>query len=130
MPSTVTEEIAQLTRRLEILKEEAEAEVRQRLKEARAVVAELEHQLSELTGRPSASQVRASDTRRWAPISDEDLEVQILFTMQKEGQEGMNAASIAQKLNQDPVRIRQWIKAHPTVLRREGAGPATRFHLP
>ena len=54
MPTTPQQEIEQLKRRLAVLQEGAENEIRQRLKEARAVVTELEHQLSEITGRPTA----------------------------------------------------------------------------
>jgi len=68
MQLSAKEEIAQLTRRLEVLREQAEAELRRKLKEARAVVADLEMQLSEITGRPSASQ-KAADPKRWAPMS-------------------------------------------------------------
>ena len=125
--TSIEQEIDQLTRRLEILNEKAEDELRTKLKEARAVVAGLEMQLSEITGRPSASQIKAADTKRWAPITDEQLEVQILFVLQKDGSQGMNATTIAEKLNQDPVWIRRWIKGHPNVLRRVGAGPGTKF---
>jgi hypothetical protein len=125
-PSTQLE-IAALTKRLELLQEEAEEELRQKLKEARAVVSDLEMQLSEITGRPTASQIKAANG--FAPLSDEQLKVQILFVVQKEAQEGTNAADIARKLNQNPVRIRQWIKSHPGKLRREGSGPGTRFFV-
>ena len=127
-PST-KEEIAALTKRLEHLQEQAEDEIRQRLKEARAVVTELEHQLSEITGRPSATMVRAADPKRWAPVTDDQLEVMIVFLLQKEGAEGMNVKTIASKLTQNPVRIRQWVKNHPSVLKRIGAGPGTRFYV-
>jgi hypothetical protein len=130
MPLSAREEIAQLTRRLEILYEQAENELRQKLKKARAVVADLEAQLSEITGRPSASQIRAAAPDRWAPITDEQLEVQIVFVLQTDGRRGLNAAGIAGKLNQNPVRIRRWIKKYPNRLKREGAGRATRFSLP
>jgi len=127
---TTQQEIAQLTKHLEVLQEGAEEELRQKLKEASAVVTELEHELSEITGRPTASQIKASDPKRWAPITDEQLEVQILFILQKEGQEGMNATDIARKLNQDPVYIRRWLKNHTGVLKRVGAGAATKYFLP
>lgn len=125
MPNTTKEEIAALTKRLAFLHEQAEDELRQRLKEARKVVTDLEMQLSEITGRPTASQIKAANG--FAPLTDDQLEVQILFVVQKEGQDGMNAADIARKLNQNAVRIRQWIKAHPGKLTREGSGPGTRF---
>jgi len=128
MPATsITEEIAQLTKRLEHLQVQAEDVLRQKLKEARAVVTDLEMQLSEVTGRPTATQIRV--VKGFAPITDEQLEVMILFLMQKEGQDGMNAKTIGQKLNQDPVRIRQWIKKHQTVLRREGQGVKSKYFV-
>ncbi len=130
MPLTATEEIAQLTKRLEVLQEQAEDEIRQRLKEARAVVTDLEMQLSEITGRPSATMIKAADPIRWAPVTDEQLEVMILFLLQKDGEAGMNAKTIAGKLNQNPVRIRQWIQNHSKALKRIGKGPATRFFAP
>jgi hypothetical protein len=131
MPITSTsEEIAALTKRLEHLQEQAEDVLREKLKEARAVVTDLEFQLSEITGRPSATMIKAADPKRWAPINDEALEVMVIFLLQKEGQEGMNGTSIAERLNQNPVRIRQWVKKHPTVLKRVGAGPGTKFFVP
>ena len=51
---STSEEIAQLQKRLSLLQEQAEEEIRQKLKEARAVVHDLEQQLSEITGRPTA----------------------------------------------------------------------------
>ena len=127
--TTTAQEIEQLKKRLEVLQEGAEAELRQKLKEARAVVTDLEMQLSEITGRPSATMIHASDRKRWAPITDEQLEVMVLFLLQKEGQDGMNAKTIAEKLKQNPVRIRQWVKKHAKVLKRVGTGPGTRFFV-
>ena len=130
MPTTsAAQEIAALTKRLEHLQEQAEDQLRQQLKEARAVVTDLEMQLSEITGRPSAAMIHASDRKRWPEITDEQLEVMVLFLLQKEGQQGMNAKTIAQKLSQSPVRIRGFIKNHPKVLKRVGAGPGTKFFV-
>ena len=128
MPATsADQEIAQLQKRLAQLQEQAEDVIREQLKEARAEVTELELQLSEITGRPSATQIKV--VKGFEPLTDEALEVQILFVVQKQGQDGMNAAEIARKLNQDPVRIRQWIKKYPNVLKRVGAGAGTKFLL-
>ena len=91
---------------------------------------DLEMQLSSITGRPSATMIKAADPKRWAPITDEQLEVMILFLLQKEGQDGMNGKTIGERLNQNPLRIRQWIKKYPTVLKRVGSGPGTRFFVP
>jgi len=126
-PST-QQEIQQLQKRLAQLQDQAEDEIRQRLKEARAVVTDLEMQLSEITGRPTATQIKV--VKGFAPLTDEELEVQILFVVQKEGKDGMNAKTIASKLNQNPVRIRGFIKAHPNVLKRVGSGPGTKFFVP
>ena len=125
--STTTQEIQQLQKRLAQLQEQAEDVIRQKLKEARAVVTDLEMQLSEITGRPTATQIKV--VKGFAPIKDEELEVMILFLLQKEGQDGMNAKQIAEKLKQTPVRIRGFIKDHPTVLKRVGKGPGTRFFV-
>jgi DNA-binding NarL/FixJ family response regulator len=129
MPTTfTTQEIAQLKKRLEVLQEQAEDVLRQKLKEARAVVTDLEMQLSEITGRPTATQIKA--VNGFTPITDEQLEVMVLFLMQKEGREGMNAKTIAEKLKLHPVRIRGFIKDNPKVLKRVGKGPGTKFFVP
>ena len=41
----------------------------------------------------------------------------------------MNAKTIAEKLNQNPVRIREFIKKHPGVLKRVGKGMGTKFSV-
>ena len=128
--TSITDEIAKLTKRLAQLQDEAEDVLRQKLKEARAVVTDLEMQLSEITGRPSASMIQASDRKRWPAITDEQLEVMVLFLLQKEGQDWMNAKTIAERLKQNPVRIRGFIKDHPKLLKRVGSGPGTRFFVP
>jgi len=123
--TSTAQEIQQLQKRLAQLQEQAEDELRQKLKEARAVVTDLEMQLSEVTGRPTATQIKV--VKGFAPLTDEDLEVQILFVVQKAGADGINGAEIARQLNQDPQRIRRWIRNNPGKLRREGKGPGTRF---
>jgi len=136
MPATTTQqEIDELKRRLETLREEAEDELRQRLGEARRVVADLEQQLSEVTGRPSASAIRAQfapkATRIRRPsVSDEELNTQVLQILAAAGQRGINAKRIATALNQTPARIRQFIAANPKSLKRTGSGPGTKFFLP
>jgi len=44
----------------------------------------------------------------------------IVFVLEKEAQDGMNARTVAERLKQKPVRIRQWIKNFPGKLKREG----------
>ena len=128
---TTQQEIAQLQKRLAQLQEQAEDQLRQQLRDARKVVTELEQQLSDITGRPSASQIHAHKAPRIRreSITDEKLEMKILILLEMEGQQGMNAKTIAEKLDQDPVRIRQWVKKHPNILTRMGKGPGTKFFV-
>jgi hypothetical protein len=136
MPAITTQqEIEELKRRLETLREQAEDELRQRLAEARRVVTELEQELSEVTGRPSASQIKAlaeGKTRRIRrpSIDDEELKTQVLQILAAAGLHGINAKQIATALNQTPARVRQFINANPKVLKRIGSGPGTKFFLP
>lgn len=133
--STTQQEIEELKRRLETLREQAEDEIRQKLAEARAVVSDLERQLSEVTGRPSASEIKAQAAPkarrvRRPSISDEELKAQVLQILSVSGQHGINAKQIATALNQTPARIRQFIANNPKALKRTGGGPGTKFFLP
>ena len=136
MPAISTQqEIEELQRRLNSLAEKAEDELRERLAQARLVVSDLERQLSEITGRPSASEIKAmaepKGTRTRRPsIGDEELKAQILEVVATAGGEGINAKQIAEAVNQAPARIRQFVAANPEALRRTGSGPGTRFFLP
>jgi len=136
MPATSTQqEIEELKRRLESLKEQAEDELRQKLAQARHVVSDLERQLSEITGRPSASEIKALAASRVPrlrrpSISDEDLKTQILQIMAATGPHGINAKQIATAINQTPTRVRQFVAANPKALKRTGSGPGTKFFLP
>jgi uncharacterized coiled-coil protein SlyX len=136
MPAISTQqEIEDLKRRLESLREQAEDELRQRLAEARRVVSDLERQLSEVTGRPSASEIKKlaapKVTRLRRPsVSDEELKTQVLQILSAAGPHGINAKQIATALNQAPVRVRQFIAANPKALKRTGSGPGTKFFLP
>jgi uncharacterized coiled-coil protein SlyX len=136
MPATSTQqEIDELKRRLESLREQAEDELRQKLAQARQVVSDLERQLSDITGRPSASEIKAlaasSPTRLRRPsISDDDLKTQVLQVLASAGPHGINAKQIAAAINQTPARVRQFVAANPKVLKRIGSGPGTKFFLP
>lgn len=136
MPATSTQqEIEELKRRLETLKEQAEDELRQRLAQARQVVTDLERELSEVTGRPSASEIKAmaaprSTRTRRPSIGDDELTTQILQILAATAPHGVNAKQIATAANQSPARIRQFVAANPKVLRRTGSGPGTKFFLP
>jgi len=136
MPATTTQqEIDELKRRLEKLSDQAEDELRQKLAQARQVVSDLERELSEVTGRPSASEIKAlaaaRTTRVRRPsITDEELKTQILQLLATTGPHGINAKQIATAINQTPIRVRQFIAANPKTLKRVGSGPGTKFFLP
>lgn len=120
--------IEELQRQIETLKQEAVDELRQKLNEARRVVSDLEDELAGLTGRPSA-EGRARRTRR-PSIGDEELKGHLLKAMAADGKLGLNAKQLADKVSQDALRIRKFIKDNPKILKRQGSGPGTRFFLP
>ena len=123
----IQKQIETLQAQMEALSKEAVQELKQKLSEARQVVSDLEDELANLTGKPAAEKTRR--TRR-PSITDEALQPQILAVMGKHGKDGMNAKQLAEKLNQDALRIRKFISANDKVLKRVGAGPGTKFHLP
>jgi len=128
--TSTQDQIQELKRRIASLTDQAETQVRLKLKEARAVVTDLEKQLSEVTGRPSASELKAVPRARWPSITDGQLELQVLYVLTTAGNHGMNAKTLAGKLNQSPLRIRQFIRNNPKALKRVGSGPATKFFVP
>ena len=93
-----------------------------RIVEANKVVRELENKLGEKEWWSSFS--------RRPSITDEDLIPQIHAAMSKFGGEGLNAKQLAERLNQDPLRVRKFIAKNPKLLKREGKGPGTKFFLP
>lgn len=126
---TALNKIEELQKQIVQLKDEAVNEVKQKLAEARRTVAALEDELSSLTGKPAASETRTRRTRR-PSISDEALQPQVLKVMAQHGKEGLNAKQLAEKLNQDALRVRKFIKENGKVLKRQGSGPGTKFYLP
>jgi hypothetical protein len=134
-PTSTQQEIDELKRRLATLRDQAEDEIRQKLAEARAAVSDLERELSDLTGRPSASEIRAqAEPRkkriRRPSISDEDLKTHVLQVLATAAPQGINAKQIGTALNQTPARIRQFVADNPTALKRTGSEPGTKFFLP
>ena len=110
------------------LDQEAVHELKLKLSDARKVVTNLELELSELTGK-HVGLPKARRERR-PSITDEALQGQIIKVMAQFGAEGMNAKQLAEKLNQDALRIRKYIKDNPKALKRTGGGPGTKFFLP
>lgn len=49
--------------------------------------------------------------------------------MADHGKNGLNAKALADKVGQDALRIRKFIKNNPKVLKRQGSGPGTKFFL-
>lgn len=122
------DKIEELQKQIVQLKQEAVDEVKQKLHAARQVVGTLEEELASLTGRPSAPETRQRRTRR-PSISDEALQPQLLKVMAQFGKEGMNAKQMAERLNQDALRVRKFISTNPKILKRQGSGPGTKFFL-
>ena len=121
--------IEELQQQIEQLKHEAVAELKQKLNEARGVVASLENELAELTGKSAPAEARPRRSRR-PSITDEELRGHLLKAMAAEGKTGLNAKELAGKVNQDPLRVRKFIKDNPKTLKRQGSGPGTKFFLP
>jgi len=131
--STASEQIEQLEKQILALKHQALGELKEQLAAARKTVADLEAQLAQLTGKPAAETAATATapthrTRR-PSISDDDLKPLVLKAMAQKGMTGLNAKDIAESVGQDPLRIRKFIAQNPSVLKRQGSGPGTRFFL-
>jgi hypothetical protein len=125
---SLLKQIEALNNQIEALNVEAIHELKLKLSDARKVVLQLEEELEALTGKPSAT-VKVRRERR-PTITDDALKDQLLKVMAAHGKEGLNAKQLADKLNQDPLRVRKFIKDNPKTLKRQGAGPGTKFFLP
>lgn len=126
--AALQKQIEALQKQMQEIDQEAVHNLKLKLSDARRVVRDLEVELAKLVGEPPAAEPEARRSRR-ATITDEALEEQLLKTMADHGQAGMNAKQIADKMNLDPIRVRKFIKDHPNVLSRRGAGPGTKFYL-
>ena len=125
---SIQQQIEALQKQMQDLDQEAVHELKLKLSDARKVVTNLELELSELTGKHvGLPKVRRE---RRPSITDEALQGQIIKVMAQFGKEGMNAKQLAEKLNQDALRIRKYIKDNPKALKRTGGGPGTKFFLP
>ena len=126
--AALQKQIESLQGQIEALNEEAIHELKLKLSDARKLVRDLEDQLAQLTGQPIGGAPKTRRERR-PSITDEALEPQLLKVMANFGQEGMNAKQLAEKLHQDPLRVRKFIVAHPKLLKRQGKGAGTKFFL-
>ena len=125
--AALQKQIDSLQTQMEALDQEAVHELKLKLSDARKVVTNLELELEQLIGKPvGLPKVRRA---RRPSITDEALPGQLLSVMAKHGKEGMNAKQLAEKLNQDALRVRKFISTNPKVLKRQGSGPGTKFFL-
>ena len=126
--SALQKQIEDLQKKMQELDAEAIHELKLKLSDARKLVSELEGELATLTGKPASGEPKVKRTRR-PSIADDALQDQVLKVMAHHGQEGMNAKQLAEKLHQDPIRVRKFITDNPKVLKRQGSGPGTKFFL-
>ena len=127
-PTSALGKIEELQKQIETLKQQAVEEVKQKLADARRLVSQLEGELGELTGKPPEEETRARRVRR-PSISDEHLRAFVLKAMADHGKMGMNAKEMADRVGQDALRVRKFIKNNPKMLKRQGSGPGTKFFL-
>ena len=126
--AALQKQMAALEAEIAALDQEVVHELKLKLSDARKVVRDLEEELSRLTGK---SEGTGKITRERKPaISDEALQPQVFKVMANFGKEGMNAIQLAEKLHQNPLRIRKFISSNPKTLKRIGNGPGTKFFLP
>ena len=113
------------------LSQEAIHEQKLRVSDAKKALQIEEDKLEELTGKPSVEKGEKKPRRERRPsITDDALKDQLLKVLAKDGAEGMNAKQLADKLFQDPMRIRKFITTNPKVLKRTGKAAGTKFFLP
>ena len=122
--AAIDEQIAALEAKKATFKEQAIQELKARILEANKVVRELENKLGENVG------ARKARRERRPSITDEALIPQVHAAMSKFGGEGLNAKQLAERLNQDALRVRKFISSNPKLLKRHGKGPRTKFFLP
>jgi acetyl-CoA carboxylase alpha subunit len=127
---TASQQIEQLEEQISKLKKEGLAELKAKLADAIKNVATLEKELADLTGQSSSAAPAAIQRRTRRPsITDDDLKPLVLKAMALKGTNGLNAKEIAACVGQDPLRVRKFIAANPSVLKRQGGGPGTLFFL-
>lgn len=128
--ATLQKQMEALQKQMEEIDHAVIHELKLKLSDARQVVRNLEAELSKLTGEPAAAAPTKQRRPRRPTITDDAIKDQLLKVMANFGKEGMNAKQIADKMNVDPIRIRKFIKDNAGVLKKQGAGPGTKFFLP
>ena len=126
---TASQQIEQLEEQISKLKKGALAELKEKLADAIKNVATLEKELADLTGQSSAAPSVTPRRTRRPSITDDDLKPLVLKAMALKGMNGLNAKEIAACVGQDPLRVRKFIAANPSILKRQGGGPGTLFFL-
>ncbi len=127
---SATQQIEQLEAQIRGLRQQALAELHEKLAEARRTVADLEKQLAEVTGNSTEGAAAPVRRRTRRPsVTNEQLKPLVLKAMAEKGLNGLNAKDIAEFVGQDPMRVRKFIAENPSLLKRQGAGPGTRFFL-
>lgn len=125
---TLQQQIEALQKQVQDLDQEAVAEIKSKLADAKKLVITLEAELATLTGKPAGkSEVKRN---RRPSVTDEHLQPQLLAVMAKHGREGMNARQLAEHLHQDAIRVRKFIADNTKLLKRTGNGAGTKFFLP
>ena len=127
MTTSALDKIQELELQIRQLKEDAILELKGKLVAARRTVADLEKEIEELTGHAAPTGIIRI---RRESIPDEDLKRRILEVFAANGIHGMNAKKIAGAVGQAPLRIRDFLKKNPKLLKRQGAGAGTKFFLP
>ncbi len=128
-PTSALGKIEELQKQIETLKQQAVDEIKQKLVEARKLVSQLESELAELTGKPPQEEETRTRRVRRPSISDEHLRAFVLKAMADHGKLGMNAKELADRIGQDALRVRKFIKNNPKMMKRQGSGPGTKFFL-
>lgn len=126
--AAIQKQIEALQKQAQELDQEAIHDLKLKLSDARKNVHRLEEELAQLTGRAIGTP-RVRRERR-PSIADSALQDQLLKVMASFGKEGLNAKQLAERLHQDALRVRKFIKDNPKVLKRQGTGPGTKFFLP
>jgi ribosomal protein L10 len=126
------EQISALQRQIQGLRSEAVRELREKIKDAQAHVADLEKQLAELVGEEAPSDEKPKRTRK-PSLTDEDLHSRILNALAYKPT-GASAKAIATEIDVNYPRVAKYISEtlskNPKAFKKTGSGAGTKFFLP